>query len=91
MEPTAIPPNNSHQHLMNECDGLDALGSSTTAGRVRVTDGVTRSQWVTVAILCFVNLINYMDRYTIAGQFLFFSYQSHCDCVKVMSELEVVS
>lgn len=29
---------------------------------------VTTSQWITVLILCFVNLINYMDRYTIAGK-----------------------
>ena len=28
---------------------------------------VTRSQWIIVIILCYVNLINYMDRYTIAG------------------------
>ncbi|KAK2723462.1 hypothetical protein QYM36_001956 [Artemia franciscana] len=27
----------------------------------------TRSQLMTVAILCFVNLINYMDRFTVAG------------------------
>lgn len=29
---------------------------------------ITRSQWFTVAVLCFVNLINYMDRFTIAGE-----------------------
>ena len=28
---------------------------------------ITRTQWITVAILTYVNLINYMDRYTIAG------------------------
>ncbi|XP_016929909.2 protein spinster isoform X1 [Drosophila suzukii] len=28
---------------------------------------VGRSQWFTVIVLCFVNLINYMDRFTIAG------------------------
>ncbi|XKL68536.1 hypothetical protein PGB90_004027 [Kerria lacca] len=28
---------------------------------------VTCMQWITVMILCFVNLINYMDRFTIAG------------------------
>lgn len=27
-------------------------------------------QWFTVATLCFVNLINYMDRFTIAGKCL---------------------
>lgn len=29
---------------------------------------VGRSQWFTVTVLCFVNLINYMDRFTIAGK-----------------------
>ncbi|XP_049308758.1 protein spinster isoform X1 [Bactrocera dorsalis] len=31
------------------------------------TTGITRTQWFTVVVLCFVNLINYMDRFTIAG------------------------
>jgi hypothetical protein len=31
---------------------------------------VTKSQWFTVAVLCFINLINYMDRFTIAGKCL---------------------
>ena len=35
-----------------------------------VSPRVTTSQWVTVLILCFVNLINYMDRYTIAGKLI---------------------
>ena len=26
------------------------------------------SKWPTAALLCFVNLINYMDRYTISGR-----------------------
>ncbi|XP_026669694.1 protein spinster isoform X2 [Ceratina calcarata] len=28
---------------------------------------ISRSDWVTVIVLCFVNLINYMDRFTVAG------------------------
>lgn len=28
---------------------------------------VTSKEWFTVAVLCFINLINYMDRFTIAG------------------------
>ncbi|XP_042240873.1 protein spinster homolog 3-like isoform X2 [Homarus americanus] len=28
---------------------------------------VTKTQVITVAVLCYVNLINYMDRFTIAG------------------------
>lgn len=31
---------------------------------------VTGKQWFTVAVLCFINLINYMDRFTIAGKFI---------------------
>lgn len=29
---------------------------------------VTSKEWFTVAVLCFINLINYMDRFTIAGK-----------------------
>lgn len=74
-----IPSNNSHQQLMSAADDNDSGLESTAASSlvsVRVDSGmkappicggVTASQWVTMAILCFVNLINYMDRYTIAG------------------------
>merc|ERR1711963_229329 len=34
---------------------------------VKSPNFVSRSEWITLAILTFVNLINYMDRYTIAG------------------------
>lgn len=29
---------------------------------------VTSKEWFTVGVLCFINLINYMDRFTIAGE-----------------------
>jgi hypothetical protein len=29
---------------------------------------VSDLKWPTAALLCFVNLINYMDRYTVAGE-----------------------
>lgn len=29
---------------------------------------ISASDWITVAVLCFVNLINYMDRFTVAGE-----------------------
>lgn len=51
---SAVPNNNSQQHLMND----------ETATR---SPPITCKQQITVVILCFVNLINYMDRYTIAG------------------------
>lgn len=77
MEPAGIPPNNSHQHLMND-DGdsdtvvppltSDSTDSRSGANRTNVQSGITKRQILTVVILCFVNLINYMDRYTIAGK-----------------------
>ncbi|XP_021696331.1 protein spinster isoform X1 [Aedes aegypti] len=44
----------------DEDDG-SVIVSSTGTGRV------SRTAWFTVIVLCFVNLINYMDRFTIAG------------------------
>ncbi|XP_073995498.1 lysolipid transporter protein spinster isoform X2 [Rhodnius prolixus] len=68
MEPIGIPPNNSQQHLMHDCDTIDVMPNlNPIKDRPSENQGVTRGQWLTVAILCFVNLINYMDRYTIAG------------------------
>ena len=70
MEPVGIPPNISQQHLMNEYDGVEAAGNvqQRRARDVKVQQRVTLRQWVTVGVLCFVNLINYMDRYTVAGE-----------------------
>ncbi|KAK6638189.1 hypothetical protein RUM44_008617 [Polyplax serrata] len=54
MEAPSIPPNNSNERLMGN-------------NEPKTLSTVTRSQWFTIAILCYVNLINYMDRYTVAG------------------------
>lgn len=63
-----IPPNNSSQALVKE--GLDdgkvefkagSCGGGATSGHVNMR------QWITVAVLVYVNLINYMDRLTLAG------------------------
>ena len=50
-----------------------ASTTSTAAADVRQiqSNPLTKRQIITVSILCFVNLINYMDRYTIAGKVLF--------------------
>lgn len=79
MESAGIPSNNSHQQLMSAVEDNDSGLESTAASSLvsipgerskmqASCGGVTLSQWVTMAILCFVNLINYMDRYTIAGE-----------------------
>ncbi|XP_069703733.1 protein spinster isoform X2 [Periplaneta americana] len=77
MDPTNIPSNNSHQQLMSggeDCDSLDTTVPSLTSitdgtggRRGRCGCGISMGEWLTIIILCFVNLINYMDRFTIAG------------------------
>lgn len=73
---STIPSTQSSQHLMSP----DAESVITEEDRkslrrrnsevVQLTfSSVTSSQWFTVAVLCFINLINYMDRFTIAGEF----------------------
>ncbi|XP_072385822.1 protein spinster isoform X1 [Diabrotica undecimpunctata] len=58
MKPFKMDPaqNNSQQELVTE-DNENPRGMRN----------VTFREWVVVGILCFVNLINYMDRFTIAG------------------------
>ena len=61
-----LPANNSTAALMKKHDkvsgGLEVeFRSGPGAGHV------TPRQWMTVAVLVYVNLINYMDRLTIAG------------------------
>ncbi|ODN04368.1 Protein spinster [Orchesella cincta] len=78
-----IPTNKSSQKLVNEDylqpsstrnslgngdgGGGDSIASSidTTAGRRR--SKISKMEWATVFILFYVNLINYMDRFTLAG------------------------
>jgi hypothetical protein len=44
-----------------------SANSSSGENRTVEHRDLTKRQIITVTILCFVNLINYMDRYTIAG------------------------
>lgn len=74
-----IPSTDSSQHLIVDSDSI-ATGSSVAGGpnggstqSMRQygdgrTSAVTAGEWFAVAVLCFVNLINYMDRFTIAGE-----------------------
>lgn len=86
MEPTNIPSNNSHQELMSggdECDSLRTVPSLTSVADIagnrtqRCCYRISVGEWLTIIILCYVNLINYMDRFTIAGKAtLYFSVDS---------------
>lgn len=75
---------NSSQQLMNAdtesvnasssvIDGDDVNGDSKrpNSRNSHQYDGlssITCAEWFSVGVLCFVNLINYMDRFTIAGK-----------------------
>jgi len=62
-----LPANSSTAALMRKMDketgGLEVEFSGVSGPGSRVTP----KQWITVAVLVYVNLINYMDRLTIAG------------------------
>lgn len=45
---------------------------STTTTTTTTFGSIGANAWFTVGVLCFVNLINYMDRFTIAGMWLTF-------------------
>lgn len=44
---------------------------------VKSPNFVSKADWLTLAVLTFVNLINYMDRYTIAGTIITLSFHTH--------------
>ncbi|KAL7735945.1 hypothetical protein ACLKA6_002383 [Drosophila palustris] len=64
-EPLGLPATYSSQQLVtSDFDSMERLRGNESDPAPRST---TASQWFTVGVLCFVNLINYMDRFTIAG------------------------
>lgn len=68
-----LPSTYSSQRLMPPWDSDsveegDRLGGGAAPANTGTVRCISRSQWFTVAVLCFVNLINYMDRFTIAGK-----------------------
>lgn len=73
-----IPSTHSSQQLMSpdaesvltEEDAKSLRRRNQQAEASLGFSSVTWSQWFTVAVLCFINLINYMDRFTIAGECL---------------------
>ena len=75
MEGSRIPPNVSQQYLVRNDDNQATSSSLESQFHKRTDDNnaslrnVTVKEWTAVLVLCFVNLINYMDRFTIAGEF----------------------
>ncbi|XP_044758544.1 protein spinster isoform X2 [Coccinella septempunctata] len=62
-----IPQNHSQAELLHSGgDNTRNTGESVEV-EVKTFRDVTTREWIAIFILCFVNLINYMDRFTIAG------------------------
>lgn len=83
-----IPSTRSSQQLMN-ADAESVLteeDAKSLSRRTRQSEqqagfsSVTKSQWFTVFVLCFINLINYMDRFTIAGECLMMFFVGMYGC-----------
>lgn len=60
---------NASSSVMSSIDGDDAKRpSSRNSHQYNGLRSITYTEWFSVGVLCFVNLINYMDRFTIAGK-----------------------
>lgn len=74
-----IRENNSQQDLVRDAEDVSDTNEKTLKD-------LKCKEWVAVLVLCFVNLINYMDRFTIAGKFIIyvniFIYQCHLNVHK---------
>ncbi|KAK9888331.1 hypothetical protein WA026_000587 [Henosepilachna vigintioctopunctata] len=61
-----IAQNNSQAELFRSA-GENTRTEETNGAEDKTLKDVTASEWIAIFILCFVNLINYMDRFTIAA------------------------
>ncbi|XP_050351244.1 protein spinster isoform X1 [Nymphalis io] len=69
MDQSSITPNTSNQQLVinGDNDSATALLHEKQSRRRDNLRDVSFIEYMTVGVLCFVNLINYMDRFTLAG------------------------
>lgn len=76
MEDEALRGNLSHQELLPGQENVVVVvaggggggeGDHESSSTPRPSPKITKRQMATVVILCYVNLINYMDRFTVAG------------------------
>jgi hypothetical protein len=76
-----ISGNSSISSSQSKLDGkeIPSSGTSTSDEPRQLSTGrqMTKRQIATVVILCFINLINYMDRMTIAGELRVIIIQSN--------------
>ena len=58
----------SRNGMVDSSSGDMVDSSDTIIGGTTTRRKMTKTEKITVGVLCFVNLINYMDRFTIAGE-----------------------
>lgn len=69
---TGIPSTDSSQHLIADTESASSINTSVSNSRqYNGTGSVQYAEWFAMFVLCFVNLINYMDRFTIAGELIY--------------------
>lgn len=61
-----ITQNNSRAELVRSGETESSAGGNNRGERT--LRDVKFKEWIIIFILCFVNLINYMDRFTLAGK-----------------------
>ena len=71
-----IPSTHSSQQLMNSDaesvlteEDVKSLSRRSRQAESATFSSISSKEWFTVGVLCFINLINYMDRFTIAGEY----------------------
>lgn len=65
---TDVPNSTSSHQLIDDDESVNSRQPIQSQISERSLKTITRTEWTTVLILCFINLINYMDRYTMAGK-----------------------
>lgn len=72
-------------HMVNAENAQNTSRERQIKGMSSDMRTISRRDWITVGVLCFVNLINYMDRFTVAGTYYFIlkSYKLYL-CVKIV-------
>ena len=71
MEKGSLPANSSSAALVNSSNKKTVEGTGLLQPEFishAASGHITTKQWITVAVLVYVNLINYMDRLTLAGE-----------------------
>jgi hypothetical protein len=61
---------NDSESMSASLDDQDSPNPTRTSSDddIQTRTSISLTDWFTVGVLCFVNLINYMDRFTIAGK-----------------------